>query len=103
MVIKLTDEMPAGAMPMDELHTCNIMTYELGAVVNGLVYARHKRSWGDVKGANAREKSARINLADLITQCRLLAEQMDWPWFELEKDGQERFFERMKEIEEAKL
>jgi len=100
MVTNLISKMPAEAKPEDELHTCNIMTYELGAVVNSLVWAKHKRSWGDTKGANARRESARVDLADLITQCRLLAEQMYWSWFELERDGQERFLERMKEIEE---
>lgn len=100
---KLIDEMPAAAKPTNVLHTCNIMTYELGAVVSGLVYADLKRSWGDDKGARIREVNARINLADLITQCRVLAEQMNWPWLTLLKDGEERFFERMKEIEEGKL
>lgn len=103
MATELIKLMPQQAQPEDELHTCNIMTYELGAVVNGLVYAKHKRSWGDTKGANAREQSARINLADLVTQCKVLAEQMDWIWIALCNDGVERFGERMKELAEGTL
>jgi hypothetical protein len=79
------------------------MTYELGGVVNGLIYARHKSSWGDSKGAASYEASARINLADLVTQCQLLAEQKKWRWIDLCNDGNERFRERMKEIREHKL
>lgn len=101
--MKLMDIMPAQARPEDALHTCNIMTYELGAVVNGLVYAEHKRTWRDLKGVSIREANARINLADLITQCRLLAEQMNWPWPALMIDGEERFQERMQEIKEERL
>jgi len=78
MANMLVDIMPAAAKPTDPLTTCNIMTYELGAVVNGLVYARHKRSWGDLKGAASYTANARINLADLVTQCQLLAEQLGW-------------------------
>lgn len=94
----LVDSMPEAAQPEDPIWTTSIMTYELGGVVQGLVYARHKRSWGDEESANAREKSARINLADLIVQCQVLAEQMRWPWMDLENDGMERFLERMAEI-----
>jgi len=99
----LKDAMPKQARPSDPIWTTSVMTRELGRVIEGLMYAHHKRSWGDDKGVRIREADARINLADLITQCRVLAEQMSWPWLTLLKDGEERFLERMTDISEKRL
>lgn len=99
----LRDYMPAAAKPEDPLRTTTIMTYELGSIIRALIYAKHEHSQGNVVSVNAYLTTARIGLADLITQARLLAEQMGWKWFELENDGEERFRERMKEIEGGKL
>ena len=82
--------------PPHPLYTTNIMTIELGWVVHGLVYSRYKEEGSDMWRAYRAE--SRKNLADLITQCRLLAEQCNWDYDELVIDGEETFRERMKEI-----
>lgn len=87
----------------DPLRTANIMAYELGYITHDLLYADLKSTWNDEKGVKIRLANARINLADLITMCRLLAEQMDWSWLSLIKDGEERFSDRMEEIEDQRL
>jgi len=99
----LTELMPSQAKPLDPLWTTNIMSYELGAVIRGLVYAHHRKNQTDDSMVSSSLANSRINLADLITQCQLLAEQMDWKWADLVKDGRERFYERMSEIEEGRL
>ena len=45
---------------------------------------------------------ARMSLADLITQCKLLAEQLGYDWGGLVKDGEEAFVERMGNIDQWK-
>ena len=97
----LVEKAPDHANPEDPIWTTTIMTYELGSVVRGLVKARLKRLSGDHKGEKAYLAEARIELADLITQCHFLAEQMKWDRADLIQDGVERFEERMREIEEA--
>lgn len=99
----LRDLMPCEARPDDPLWTTNIMSYELGSVVKGLVYAGHKEVHGEEKSVRAHLANARIGLADLITQCHVLAEQMGWNWLELKNDGRERFEERMRELEDGTL
>jgi len=103
MTTSLVEMMPEEAKPSDPVWTTAVMMRELGAVAGSLIYAEHLRAQGDEKGACAREANARIDLADLITQCYVLAEQMKWPWLAMENDGRERFFERMKEISEGTL
>lgn len=101
--MSLIELMPEEAEPRSAERTALVMGYELGSVQRSLVYASHKHAQGDYVGKNAHLQSARIELADLITQCQLLAEQMGWKWLELENDGRERFGERMREIEEGTL
>jgi len=100
----LVDEMPEQARPEDPVWTTAVMAYELGSVIRCLVRAEHIQLAG---GAPERVKAllatARIGAADLITQVRVLSEQMGWKWIDLENDGIERFKERMTEIAEGKL
>ena len=100
----LKDHLPLGFQE-DLLDTCNIMTYELGAIVRSLIYAdRHSGGPAEDKDKErAYLGSARIDLADLILQCRLIAEQAGWDYAELIDDGEERFLERMKEWKDGKL
>jgi len=100
---RLTDVMPPEAEPGDPLRTTTIMTYELGGMIKSLVYADHKKRQGQEKSYRARMADARIGLADLITQCHVLAEQLGWKMIDLRNDGMERFEERMREIEEGTL
>jgi NTP pyrophosphatase (non-canonical NTP hydrolase) len=95
----LRDIMPASAGPEEPLHTTNVMLYELGSLTRCLVRMHHRtaRGVGD-EGTRALKATARIELADLLTQVRLLAEQMGWDMIGLENDGMERFKERMSEI-----
>lgn len=99
----MLEEMPPEAKPGDPFWTTNIMTYELGSLIRALVRRHIKVSQHDEKGANSYLQEARIELADLITQCRVLAEEMGWKWFELKIDGHERFVERMQEIRAGTL
>ena len=101
--MSLKDLMPYEAKPDSTERTINVMCYELGSLSKSLVYAEHKASMGNTAGSLAYTANARIELADLITQCYLLAEQMGWKWIDLENDGRERFRQRMEEIEEGTL
>ena len=94
----LRDYMAASAKPETPLRTTNVMSYELGGIIRGLIYAEHKRAQGDVKGMNAHIANARVGHADLLVQLQLLAEQMGWDMVDQENDGMERFRERMTEI-----
>jgi NTP pyrophosphatase (non-canonical NTP hydrolase) len=96
--MKSVDMMPAVARPEDPIWTTTIMTYELGSLIRSLVKARLKGKKGDECGRKAYLAEAKIELADLLTQSHFLAEQMGWKVFELEKDGYQRFCERMKEM-----
>lgn len=99
----LVDRMPSECEPENPYHTLNIMTYELGSLVRALIYYKITGKTGeDERTLSAYVADARIGLADLITQCRVLAEQMGWKWITLENDGLERFQERMKEIEQRR-
>ena len=89
------------AKPEDDIWTTTIMTYELGSLIRALCKARVRRAWGDEKGARAYEAEGRIELSDLITQCRFLAEQKGWGELQLRTDGEERFLERMREYDEG--
>ena len=87
--------MPIKAEPEDPLFTCSIITYELGSLIHNLVHVKHTLD-GKAKAYHLAE--ARIDLADLLTQAYLLAEQMGWKRLDIENDGLERFRERMGEI-----
>lgn len=100
----LRDIMPASAGPEDPLRTTNVMLYELGSLTRCLVRMHHRvaRSAGD-ESTRALKATARIDLADLLMQVRLLAEQMGWDMIGLENDGMERFKERMAEIRKGEI
>jgi len=87
--------------PDDPIWTTTIMTYELGSVIRALTKARNKLAFGDAKGEKAYLAEAKIELADLLTQGFLLAEQMGWKRIDLEHDGYERFCQRMQEYKEG--
>lgn len=76
-------------------NTVLVMTYELGYVSHGIVYSTHRP---DLRHEYLAE--SRINLADLMVQCCLLAEQCGWDTQVLFADGLERFEERLKEVME---
>jgi len=101
--MRLQDMIPAKAGPNDPLHTANIMTYEHGSMVRALVRRRVKLAQGDKQGAKAYEAEAKIEHADLVMQCKVIADQMDWKMAEQEKIGLERFQERMEEIKSGTL
>lgn len=95
----LIEKAPPLAQPDNPIWTTTIMTYELGSLIRALVRARAKSAWGDHKSEKAYLAEARIEAADLLTQLRFLAEQMGWKMIDLENDGQERFCERMDQLE----
>lgn len=81
--------------PDDPMYTFVVMTWELGNICRSYVRANHKGS----SEAKAYLQEGRMALADLVTQCRLLAEEMDLDWDGLVTDGEEAFLERMKDID----
>lgn len=83
--------------PEDPIWTTTIMTYELGSMIRALTKARNKSAYCDKDGERAYLAEAKVELADLLTQGYLLAEQMGWKRIDLENDGKERFIERMEE------
>ena len=75
-----------------------IILYELGDFTKCVVYAESR--YMHLKDAYMAE--ARIALADMITQTRLLTEAIGADWDELWRDGEERFRERMIELKAKK-
>ena len=94
-------EIAEKAMPLskpdDPIWTTTIMTYELGSVIRALTKARNNKAYKNEASEGAYLAEARIELADLLTQSYLLAEQMGWKRIELENEGLDRFRERMDE------
>lgn len=74
--------------------TLNIITYELGDLHKCVVYSETR--YPHLKEAYMAE--AKIALADIITQTRLLAEMLGADFETLMVDGEERFRERMEEM-----
>jgi len=101
MLIEIAEKGMPLSKPDDPIWTTTIITYELGSVIRALTKARNKKEFGDIKGQKAYLSEARIEFADMLTQCHLLAEQMGWSLVDLKNDGYERFEERMKEYEEG--
>lgn len=100
MLIEIAEKVATISNPHDPIWTTTIMTYELGSLVQSLIRARISNVCNELKSKKANEASARVELADLITQCYFLAEQMGWDRFDLENDGEERFKERMAEYKQ---
>ena len=97
----LIDIMPAAAKPTDPVWTTSIMTSELGGLIKCQTRAYHRVKAGG--SPTAILGNAYIELAGLITQCRVLAEQMNWKWADLQRDGEEQFRDMMKVITEKGL
>ncbi len=97
MTETLRSALPPGR-PDEPLYTCNVLSYEVGELIKCLIYSRHRQENEDDRGHRAYTVLGRIALADALTQCRLLAEEMAWDFEELLVDGKERFLERMSEI-----
>lgn len=97
----LKEHMPEKAQPESPERTCLIMTYNLGYVVHEIVYGNNRKTARDPTLVSVHFAEARLNLADLMTQCRLLAEQMGWDEQGLREDGEERFIHRMWELQEG--
>ncbi len=74
----------------------SVMMYELGGISRGLVYAEHSTDRKCVATSNAYRAEARVALADLVTQCHLLAEEQGWNWDLVVADGEERMEELKK-------
>jgi len=97
MLLEIAEKGAPLSKPEDPIWTTTIMTYELGNVIKALTKARNKNAYGDEAGERAYFGTARVELADLLTQGYLLAEQMGWKRIDLENDGLDRFRERMAE------
>ena len=74
-----------------------IMGYELGPIQQFAVYnGRLKMSEGRLRGY---EENAKLGMADLITQCRMMCLENGWNFDEIQKMGLDHLKERQKEFE----
>ena len=76
--------------------TLSILTYEVGKLHQFLVY---KERFGKTGYTGDEE----IELGDVITMARLLAEQKGYTLDKLEKEGLERFNYRVAEVKQAEI
>jgi hypothetical protein len=97
------EKMPARAKPEDPVWTVSVMTYELGSLMRALIRASVKQAQGETKSANAYRAEAMGELSDVVSQCRLLMEQMNWKPVDVQNFGFERFCQRMQELAAGKL
>jgi len=88
---KLVGELPPFRREIPK--TLNVALYELGNVAKAVTYAESRPAV-----ANAYLADAKLELSDLITQCRILAEHLEVDFRQLVADGEDRFMERMKEV-----
>ena len=78
----------------DEFKTLNILAYEVGDINKALVHA-----WRRPKLKNAYLAEARISIADAYLQLRLVAQMLGFNFKEIMEDGEERFLERLEDID----
>lgn len=90
---------PDGPISLDR--RLNVLSYELGQAIRSAVYALATKQGLEVERAHM--ANMRIEIADLITQCRVLAQERSWEWDELLVDGEERFYERMTELRKGQI
>lgn len=88
------------AEPNNSMRTLVILLYELGAVAHDLIYAKNAP---DDRARIANMTNAKANMADVLTQLRLLAEQLGINFDELWKEGEERFIERHEELKKGEI
>ena len=89
--MKLLDELQEVGLEPNLWRQLAIITYELGDLAKASVYGHLNADDADP----AYRAEARIALSDIIIQTFILAEYLDVDWPELERDGVERFHERM--------
>lgn len=100
-IITLEHEIHPGSLVDMPLWRLAIMSAELGQMSRVYIYSQAMSS--DVVDVRAHLANMRIELADLITQCRVLAVEMGWDWTMLLGDGEERYGERIKEVQMAQI
>ncbi len=89
---------------VDVLHNIAVLTYEQGRMVQSLIYGISAlTNVGNADLAQGKFDFASTEMADLITQCRLLCERMDWDYSELSRMGLERYIGRMQELKAGKI
>lgn len=93
----LREAVPTKYRPDDPMYTFVVMTGELGSLCKQYIRSQHYYI-SDRKMSAAYMAECRQALADLITQCRLLVEELSLDWDGLIRDGEEAFRERMKDI-----
>jgi len=92
------------------MDTLVVMTYELGAVAQNLMYAKNEKN--DSKAKNSLHANALLEVADLVTQASILHAKimeaapdmiMKPSWDELVQVGRERMLSRMDNIIEGQV
>ena len=92
----LTEVQRENKMGVGFQKTVTVMAYELGDLAKAIVYG-HLDDGGDL----VYRAEARVALADLITQCRVMGELLESPFSGLVGFGEERFMERVKECRDG--
>jgi len=95
---KLLDYLPEDRR--DKLQTVAIMAYELGDISKCIIYGNGALKIGNLVRAKILNTEAKMALADLITQCRIMCEHLDCSWEETSDLGEERFLYRCQEIKD---
>lgn len=102
--VRPEDEMEKLILFVQPYYTLVTLNREVGRVAHSLVYGfSAKANKDDEEGAYAYLRFAETEMADVITQCRLLCEQLGWSYEKLLKMGEERYKERMQELKEKKI
>ena len=93
---QLLAEIKAGGLIYDPYYTATILNYEAGYIVRNLFYAHTAGvTPSEQVERNGHVANAKVELADLITQARVLCAVYDWNFNELIETGEQKLAERV--------
>lgn len=89
-------EIKAAGLIYDPFVTASIISYEAGHFLRNCFYASMT---GDSESENQLKEgwlaNGKVELSDLITQCRIIAEVYGWNWSNLVDTGEAKLIERI--------
>ena len=100
---KIRQRMASVGVRSDLSKTVMVMLYELGDLAKGLVYSGRADPEVGVDDRPAYIAEAKVAMADLLMQCRLIAHEFGWGTAELFEMGEERLLHRMDEVEKREI
>lgn len=96
--MKLTDIQEDADMVVGFHKTITVIARECGQLATAILYGNLQTERDPAYVAEAK-----MAVADLFTQCRILAELLDADWEQLVRLGEERFLERAEERKRGQL